>query len=185
MGMMRYVLDARASQFTVQAFAEGLAGIAEHQPTFSIGDFSGEIGFDIAHPDGGSLQLTAKVESLAIKDEVTQQDRQAIERVMFSEVLHPKRFPEVTFRSSKVVCSRVEENRYRADIQGALSLEGMENCEEIHAQLVLGNGSLRAYGELRVRQTDYGLTIASVAGGMLRIKDELKFVFFIVARQHQ
>jgi len=42
---------------------------------------------------------------------------------------------------------------------------------------------MRAYGEFRLRQTDYGLSIASVAGGMLRIKDELKFVYFIVARK--
>jgi hypothetical protein len=64
-----------------------------------------------------------------------------------------------------------------------MSLHGMENAQAMQAQLVLSDGSLRAYGEFRLRQTDYGLTIASVAGGMLRIKDELKFVFFIVARK--
>jgi polyisoprenoid-binding protein YceI len=96
--------------------------------------------------------------------------------------LHPDTFPEVVFRSSRVVCSAVGENRYRADITGTVSLHGMENQESMQAQLVLSDGSLRAYGELKLRQTNYDITIASVAGGMLRIKDELKFVFFVVAR---
>jgi hypothetical protein len=55
----------------------------------------------------------------------------------------------------------------------------------IQAQLILSEGSLRAYGEFRLRQTDYGLSIASVAGGIVRIKDELKFVFFVVAREQK
>jgi hypothetical protein len=55
--------------------------------------------------------------------------------------------------------------------------------QSIEAQLVLSDGSLRAYGAFRLRQTDFGLTIASVAGGVLRIKDELKFGFFVVARK--
>jgi polyisoprenoid-binding protein YceI len=133
--------------------------------------------------EDGALHLTVKTRSLEIIDEVTQHDRKAIERVMFGEVLHPQKFPEVVFRSSRVLCSRVEENRYRADITGTVCLHGMENPQAIQAQLVLSDESLRAYGEFRLRQTDYGIAIASVAGGMLRIKDELKFVFFVVARK--
>jgi polyisoprenoid-binding protein YceI len=184
MGRIHYVLDAKSSQFTVQAFAEGLAGIADHRPRFSIQEFAGEVEFDPDELDSGALHLTVRTGSLGIMDEVSQQDRKAIERVMFGEVLHLEMYPEVIFRSSRALCSSVGENRYRADISGSVSLHGMENPESIQAQLVLGDESLRAYGELRLRQTDYGMTIASVAGGMLRIKDELKFVFFLVARKN-
>jgi hypothetical protein len=62
-------------------------------------------------------------------------------------------------------------------------LNGVEQSQSIQEQLILSEGSLRAYGEFRLRQTDYGLNIASVAGGILRIKDDLKFVFFVVARE--
>jgi polyisoprenoid-binding protein YceI len=182
MGRAHYLLDADSSQFTVQAFAEGLAGIADHNPRFCIREIMGEAELDVDKLDG-SLLLTAKTESLEIMDEVTQADRQAIERVMFGEVLHPQKFPEVVFRSSRVVCSVVGENRYAADVTGTASLHGVENPLSIQAQLVLTGGSLRAYGEFRLRQTDYGLNIASVAGGTLRIKDELKFTFFMVTRK--
>jgi polyisoprenoid-binding protein YceI len=181
MGRVHYVLDAKSSKFTVQAFAEGLAGIADHRPTFLVREFFGDVEFDPDQLDGGSLDLTAKTGSLAIMDEVTQLDRKAIERVMFGEVLHPDAFPDVSFRSTRVVCSPVGANRYRADVAGTMSLHGVENLQSIEAQLILNVGSLRAHGEFRLRQTDYDLTIASVAGGLLRIKDELKFVFFFVA----
>jgi hypothetical protein len=48
--------------------------------------------------------------------------------------------------------------------------------------LILTDQSVRAYGEFRLQQTNHDIAIASVAGGLLRIKDGLKFVFFFVAR---
>jgi polyisoprenoid-binding protein YceI len=181
MGKRQYVLDVKTSKFTVQAFAEGLAGIADHRPTFFVREFSGEMEFDPDKLDVGSLHLTAKTRSLAIMDEVTQLDRKAIERVMFGEVLQSDRFPEVTFRSTRVACSAIGANRFRADVTGMMLLHGVENLETVQAQLTMNLGSLRAHGEFRLRQTDYDLAIASVAGGLLRIKNELKFVFYFVA----
>jgi polyisoprenoid-binding protein YceI len=181
--MASYVFDAKSSQLTVQAFALGMAGIADHRPRFLVQEFSGQAEFSREDLAAGSIQLTAKVASLEIMDDVTQNDRRAINQVMFGEVLHPETFPELAFRSSQVSYSHLGENRYRADIAGTLALEGIENQQSVTAQLILGDGSVRGYGDFRLRQTDYRLKIASVAGGMLQIGNELKFVFFIVARE--
>ncbi len=43
--------------------------------------------------------------------------------------------------------------------------------------------TLRAQGELTIRQTDFGIKPVSVAGGMLKIKDELKCSFDLLARK--
>jgi polyisoprenoid-binding protein YceI len=179
----RYVLDTKTSQLTVQAFAEGLAGIADHRPQFSVREFSLELEFDTDNPDGSWLRLMAKTGSLEIIDEVSQLERKAIERVMFGDVLHPQRYPEVVFVSSKVVCMRMDENHYRAEVMGTTILHGNEHVQTMQAQIILSDRTLRAHGDFRLRQSDYGLAIASVAGGTLRIKDELKFVFFFLARK--
>jgi polyisoprenoid-binding protein YceI len=183
MASTHYVVDNKSSQVTVQAFAEGIAGIADHRPRFSVREFSGEVQYSRDKPEEGSLVLTARTGSLEIMDEVTRHEREAITRVMFGEVLHPEKFPEVVFRSSRVLCSPVAENRCRADITGTMWLRGVEGAQSIQAQLVLTEDSVRAYGEFRLRQTDYQLAIASVLGGVLRIKDELKLGFFVVARK--
>jgi hypothetical protein len=42
---VRFSIDAAQSQFTVHAFASGLAAVVAHNPKFAIRDFSGEAQF--------------------------------------------------------------------------------------------------------------------------------------------
>jgi hypothetical protein len=44
---------------------------------------------------------------------------------------------------------------------------------------------LRISGEFPLRQSDYGIEPFSFAGGALRLKDELKFNFELVARKQE
>ncbi len=44
---------------------------------------------------------------------------------------------------------------------------------------------MRVAGEFPLRQSDYGIKPVSFAGGALRLKDELKFNFELVARQQE
>jgi hypothetical protein len=50
---------------------------------------------------------------------------------------------------------------------------------------VLTGDSLRAFGNFSLLQTDYDLKLASVAGGALKVKDELKFSFNLVGRKKE
>jgi hypothetical protein len=55
--------------------------------------------------------------------------------------------------------------------------------ERLSAQVAVTGDVLRAFGDFAIRQTDYRIQLASVAGGALKLKDELKFTFDIVARK--
>jgi hypothetical protein len=44
---------------------------------------------------------------------------------------------------------------------------------------------LRASSDFTLNQTDYNIKLVSVAGGTLKLKDELKFSFEIVARKQE
>ena len=44
---------------------------------------------------------------------------------------------------------------------------------------------LRISGEFPIRQSDYGIKPVSFAGGALKLKDELKFSFELVARRQE
>ena len=50
---------------------------------------------------------------------------------------------------------------------------------------MLTGDSLRAFGNFSLLQTDYDLKLASVAGGALKVKDELKFSFDLVGRKKE
>ena len=43
--------------------------------------------------------------------------------------------------------------------------------------------SLRAQGQFAIRQSNYGIKPVSVAAGTIKVKDELKFSFDIVANR--
>jgi polyisoprenoid-binding protein YceI len=64
-----------------------------------------------------------------------------------------------------------------------LTLHGVTRRERLPAQLAVTGDMLRAFGDFTIRQSDYRIKLASVAGGALKLKDELKFTFDIVARK--
>jgi polyisoprenoid-binding protein YceI len=178
-----YVVDTRASQFTVQAFASGLAAAIAHSPKIAIRDWSGEARFTPDSLGDASIKVRIKAASLEVLDEMRDSDRRELVRVMNGEVLQTSRFPEVIFESSEVRAERQNDDLYRLKVQGRLDLHGVANDHAFVAQVALGADSARAYGEFRLQQTEYGIRIASVAGGTLRLQDELKFSFYVVARK--
>ena len=178
-----FVFDPKASQLTVHAFASGLVAVVAHNPKFAVRDFAGEAKFAPGALEHASLRMKIRVASLSLLDEVSEYDQREIQRVMFEEVLDAKSFPEILFESTKVASNAISENLYRATIEGNLTLHGITNAQNINAQVVVGEESLRGYGDFSLKQTDFGIQTASVAGGTLKMKDEVKLAFFMIAKR--
>jgi polyisoprenoid-binding protein YceI len=182
-GLAHFAIDARASLFTVQAFAAGIVAVVAHSPKFAIREMVGEMEFVPETMEKASLQLTIIVGSLEIMDEVSAMDRREIERVMFDEVLQKSVYPRIEYKSSRVSASKTGENVFRVNVNGDLTLHGITRGVGLEAQVVAGEDTLRAQGSFTLMQSDYGLRIASVAGGTLKLKDELRCAYFILGRR--
>jgi polyisoprenoid-binding protein YceI len=180
---VQYAIDPRASQFTVQAFASGLISAVAHSPKIAIRDWSGNVSFVPESLKNASLKVVVKASSLEVLDELRDGDRREIHRVMNDEVLETGRFPNVEFESSSIEVDRLKETLHRVNVAGQLGLHGVTNSQAFFAQVAFGVDSFRAYGEFTLLQTDYGIRVASVAGGTLKLQDELKFTFYVVARK--
>jgi polyisoprenoid-binding protein YceI len=181
----RYVIDKRTSRFTVRAFASGALSVFGHNPVIAIRDLSGEVGFDPESPQQGFLRLRINAKSMEVSGDISGKDRREMERMMFADVLEVDRYPEIVYQGSAVAATRVMEGRYRADIAGDLTLHGVVRKELVSAQVISLGETLRASGEFSLRQTDYSIKLVSVAGGTLKLRDELKFSFDIVARKQE
>lgn len=181
---VRYSIDPAVSRFTVRASASGLLSAFGHNPTIAIRGLAGEMGYTGASPaDGASLTAKVRADTLAVQDDISDKDRREIERVMKEEVLEAARFPEITFTSSRVSAKPIAEGRFALEVTGTLSLHGVTRELTFPAQTSVMGTMLRANGEFSLLQSAYGITLVSVAGGALKVKDELKFSFDIVARQ--
>jgi len=180
---VRYTVDVRASQFTVQAFASGLVAAIAHSPKIAIRDWTGECEIGSSLLADASLRVNVKAASLEVLDELRENDRREIHRVMKEEVLETAYYPDIVFESSQVKTNQLKDDLYRFQARGALSLHGITNDHTFSGQAAFGDNTVRAYGEFMVRQTDYNIRIASIAGGTLKLQNDLKFSFYIVARK--
>lgn len=180
---MRYRIDPGRSRFMVKAFATGMLSAFAHNPTIAIRDFTGEVEFAPDSPEQSSLNIRIQSGSLQVADEVSDKDRREMERQIREEVLETDRYPEIVFESTNVSADRIMASQYRAKIKGNLTLRGLTRDCEITAQIIAGPDTLRAHGEFPLKQSDFNIKPVTAVGGTIKLKDELKFTFDIVAHK--
>ncbi len=177
----RYKIDAAQSRFIVRAFAGGLLSAFAHDHTIAIRDIGGEADFTYGTVEPASLRITIKAASLAVTDKISESDRQKIQGEMREGVLEVSKYPEINFKSSSVNATKTGEGQYQARISGDLTLHGVTRPLTMAAQLEFGDKSLRAKGNFVLKQSSFDIKPVSLAGGTIKVKDELKFTFDIVA----
>ena len=175
----QFIIGAGASRFTIRGYAGGLLSGLGHNPVIAVREFTGEVRGDPAALTQMSLEMHIPTASLSVANDVNDKDRREMQRVMDQEVLETAQYPEIRFVSHRVS----ESGNGRVLIEGDLTLHGVTRPERVTAQVSVTGDVLRAFGEFAVRQTDYRIKLASVAGGALKLKDELKCTFDIVARR--
>jgi polyisoprenoid-binding protein YceI len=154
-----------------------------HDPVIAVCGFGGDVRLIPGTLEAGSLLMLVQADSLAVVNNVSDKDRLEMERAMRDEVLETARYPEIVFMSTSISSERTAHSQYQARINGSLSLHGVTREHLIDAQVTVNGNSLRAQGEFPLRQTDYNIKPVSVAGGTLKMKDELKLSFDISAEQ--
>ena len=181
--LTHYRLDPAASTFTVQAFAQGLFSAFGHDPVIGVKDFQGEASFVPGTFENASLKLTVNANALVVVSDIKEKDRNDIERTMRADVLETAKYPEIVFESNNISLSRIRENNYRARVIGDLTLHGVTHKSIwINGEVTFSAGELRVQGALPLKQSDYKIHLVSVVGGTLKIKNEVKCSFNIVAR---
>jgi polyisoprenoid-binding protein YceI len=182
---VHYVADTRASQFTVQVFAGGLLSAFGHNPTIAIRGFAGEARVNPADVARSYFKITIQADSLSVRDDISDKDRREIERTMREDVLETSAYPEIVYECSQFDGSATGEGQYSVMLNGDLTLHGVTRPQPVAAKVAVIGDTLRAFGSFTILQTDYDLTLVNIAGGALKVKDELKFSFNILARKKE
>jgi len=164
-------IDTEKSVMTVRVFKAGFfSGLAhDHQISAPIQEGS----FDQTNP---SVQLRVDARQLRVVDkDVSDKDRAEIQQTMLGpKVLDTERFPEIRFHSTTV--EHVADRKWV--VHGELTLHGQ--TRPVNADVTERNGHYLGTAELK--QKDFGITPISLAGGTVKVKNELRLEFDIVAR---
>jgi hypothetical protein len=165
------LIDTSRSTISVHVGKAGLFSKAAHDHWINAPISSGTI------RELGSLGVEFKVETarLTVKPDpnVDAKTQAQIQKDMEEMTLEPKNYPEISFRSTRIEASGAGQWK----VNGDLSLHGVTKPISF---IVIRNGA--AYiGDALLRQTDFGIKPISIAGGMVKVKNEIDVAFQIYA----
>ena len=109
---VHYVIETKGSTFTVKAFATGLLSAFGHNPTIALPDFEGEIFLNPDAVELSSLRMVIHSASLTDTDDISEKDRQEINRRMHEEALESDSFPDIVYECSRGSASKTGEGQY-------------------------------------------------------------------------
>lgn len=118
-----------------------------------------------------------------MQNDISDKDRREIERLMNEQVLETAKYPEIVYDVPTFTATKMGDTLYSAPLNGHLTLHGVTNRQPVTARVAVFGEILRASGDFTLNQTDYQIKPVSVAGGALKLRNELKFSFEMVARK--
>jgi polyisoprenoid-binding protein YceI len=178
---VRYRLDPGHSLFTVQAFAGGVLSFLGHSPTFAVRDFQGEIRWGPTDSNDAGVEVIVGANSLELTDKVRPADREEIQGRMRREVLETAVYPEIRYGADEIAAEAVTEDHYRVRIAGSLTLHGVSNRQTVDGEMLVYDDGVRLGGEFSLRLSDFRIRPVTALGGSIRLRDDLRLSFDIVA----
>lgn len=182
-GLDRYVINPTVSRFTVKVFATGLLSAFGHSPTIAIRDMQGEVRFNAGNIEQSSLHFVVRADSLSVGESVNDKDRREIEKEMRERVLEVAKYPQIIYDAPRAVLKNSDGGQIDVTLLGQLTLHGVTRTQHLPARIAITGELFRASGEFSLRQTDFNIKPTSAVGGGLKVKDEVKLAYDIVARK--
>jgi hypothetical protein len=166
-------LDPKRSTVTVRVFKSGLfrAFADDHVIEAPLAEGSLD---DSATP---IVHIAIDVRGMRVLDpNLPAKDRQEVQtRMLGPEVLDGDRFPHIRFRS--VATQRGDSGRW--SVRGELEVHGQTH--PVTVNVVQEQGHYK--GSTSLKQSEFGITPISIAGGTVKVKDEIKIDFDIVTTE--
>jgi len=127
----------------------------------------------LADPPSAAVEVSVRAADLRVTDPKLAADRRAeVQAKMLSaDVLDVEKFPDITFASTSIEAAGAD----RWNVAGRLTLHG--RSRDIKFAVTRAGNIYR--GEALIRQQDFGIEPVRVAGGTVKVKDEVKVAFEI------
>ncbi|SRR6266481_1717097 len=159
-------IDPSRSTITIHVGKTGLFSAAGHEHEVSAPIAEGAID----DSEGSHVWLRVAAAKMTVLPE---KDQEAVQSAMQRSVLESAKFPEIRFESTSV--RKIDSGKWK--ITGNLTLHGKTDSITVDVR----DGAGAYLGQARIRQTQFGIQPVSAAGGAVKVTDELRIDFVIVA----
>jgi polyisoprenoid-binding protein YceI len=128
----------------------------------------------------GTVEFTIDARKLQVLDPQLDENKRAeVQKTMHSPaVLDSTKYPDIKFRSTAAAPAGT--NAW--NVTGDLTLHGQTHPVTVEVKKQARSGKAAYLGSAKLKQTDFGITPVAVAGGTVKVKDELKLDFEVVTR---
>jgi polyisoprenoid-binding protein YceI len=182
-------VDPAHSIMIIRVYRAGPMARLGHNHVITSGDERGVVWRGL-EPSGSGFELHIPVKALVVDEsaaragagpdfagDVPESARQGTyQNLMRPEVLDAAQYPEIVVRSSGI-----DGSWQRPVAHAQIVLRGQARTIDVPLALDQAGNTLTARGEFRIRQTEFGMTPFSVAGGAIQVGDEIDISFVIVA----
>ena len=125
----------------------------------------------------GTVAFTIETARMRVVDPQLEPDKrqQVQERMLGPDVLDVAHFPKISFESTRTTPSA----NAQLTVTGRLFIRGVTRPITLRVRSETG----RYLGTCTIKQRDFGITPVTVAGGTVKVKDELKIDFDVHTRE--
>jgi polyisoprenoid-binding protein YceI len=179
-----FVVDPGASSVRVHVGKSGAFSFAGHKHEVAAPALSGEVTADPADLAASRVALSFEAAALKVLPEGEPAgDAPKVEEAMRGpKVLDAARFPAVTFKTQRVSGREVGGGAYDLELAGEIALHGVTRAVTLPVHVELSGDTLTASGKAVLRHDQFGMQPVSVAGGSVKVKNEIEVEYRIVAR---
>lgn len=165
-------IDVQRSAMTVRVYKAGLLSALGHDHEIGAPISAGWV-----NASAREVELHVNASTLQVRDQnISDKDRAEIQSTMLGpEVLDAERYREIVFRSTGIEPTGTGSWR----VNGALTLHAQTRPVVVEVHETSGS----YVGSARFRQTDFGIRPVKVAGGTIRVKDEIRIEFHLELAQ--
>jgi polyisoprenoid-binding protein YceI len=169
-------IDTERSTITIHVDKAGLLSAAGHEHWVSAPISSGTI----RETPSASVEFTILTAKMTVKPDpkVDAKTQAEIQKDMEDLTLETKKFPEITFRSSRIDPRVDKTGDGQWKVEGALSLRGV--TKPVSLAVKRTGDAYTAHTVLK--QTDFAIKPVSVGGGLVKVKNEVDIDFQIFTR---
>jgi hypothetical protein len=166
-------IDIVRSTITIHVGKSGLFSAAAHDHTIDAPIASGSI----RESGAPHIEFTVEAAKMTVRPDskVDAKTQATIQTDMENMVIEPKKFPRITFHSSRV--DKIAEGQWK--VEGDLVLHGVTKPVGLMVRQTGESYSTHTV----IRQTDFGIKPISIGGGMIKVKNEVEIDFQIFPGQ--
>ncbi len=178
-----YTIDLAQSTIDVTIFQEGFLSRVRPSHAIQVKNFTGWVRYAPGKEAQSTAELDAEAKSLFNAEKaIGEVERREFEAALRNVVLEAPKYPQIIFRSTSISDLKSTGQGHSFTLNGDLTMHGVKRRIAIPVVVTVSGTQLSATGGVTFKQTEFEMKPYEAAFGLIKIGDEVKVNFSIVAK---